>query len=143
MARIRIDLPERFIFKTKLNVRVTDLNYGDHLGNHALLGLIHEARLTFLRSMGCKNEKNVFGKSLIMADSGIVYKAESFLADELIFEIAVMDISRSSFDIIYRITRENDGVTIAIAKTGMVFFNYETGKIDSLPEAFRIAVESA
>ena len=52
MPRIRLELPDRFHFRTSLTVRVTDLNYGRHLGNDAVLGLLHEARVRFLRSLG-------------------------------------------------------------------------------------------
>lgn len=46
--RIRISLPETFPFQTEIPIRVTDLNYGNHLGNDSVLTLIHEARVCFL-----------------------------------------------------------------------------------------------
>ncbi len=52
MARIEVQLPEKFIFSTELAVRVTDLNYGNHVGNDSTLGLMHEARLQFYRKLG-------------------------------------------------------------------------------------------
>ena len=51
MARISIELPEQFPFSTELEVRVSDLNYGNHLGNDQALGLIHEARRRYLRAL--------------------------------------------------------------------------------------------
>ena len=33
MGRVKLELPETFSFSTELTVRVTDLNYGGHLGN--------------------------------------------------------------------------------------------------------------
>ncbi|NDG84238.1 MAG: thioesterase, partial [Proteobacteria bacterium] len=52
MPRIKIDLPERFAFSTELSLRITDINYGGHLGNDAVLGLVHEARVRFLKHHG-------------------------------------------------------------------------------------------
>ena len=52
MARIKLDLPGRFPFSTELRVRITDVNYGGHMGNDALLGLLHEARVQFLAHYG-------------------------------------------------------------------------------------------
>ena len=49
MPRVKVALPATFPFRTEIPVRITDLNYGGHLGNDALLGLLHEARVHFLR----------------------------------------------------------------------------------------------
>ena len=102
MPRIKLDLPEKFKFSTDLHVRISDINYGNHLGNDALLALIHEARLRFLKSMGY-SEVNVDGVGLIMADSAIVYKSEGFHGDQLTIEVSVQDITRSYCDFIYKI----------------------------------------
>ena len=51
MARIKIDLPSLFAFSTTLRVRVSDINYGGHLGNDALLSMLHDARLQYLQAM--------------------------------------------------------------------------------------------
>ena len=71
MARIKLDLPEQFPFSTELRVRITDVNYGGHMGNDALLGLLHEARVRFLTQYGF-SELNICGAGIIMADSVIV-----------------------------------------------------------------------
>lgn len=132
MARIKIELPEYFIFETSIEVRVTDLNYGNHLGNNALLGLMHEARIRFLRHYDIRDEKKVFGVGLIMSDTAIEYKAEGFLGDVLKVKIAVGDFSRVGFDIFYQFTKA-DGSILANAKTGMVCFDYETRKVTACP----------
>lgn len=134
MARIKIDLPEKFIFSTEIEVRITDMNYGGHLGNDALLGLLHEARVRFLKSIG-HTELNFYGTSLIMADAGIVYKAEVFYGDKLNIDITAGDITSHGFDLIYCVRKKNQEVA-AIAKTAMVTFDYGIRKIKSLPESF-------
>ena len=48
MARVKLQLPEAFTFSTDLDVRVSDVNYGNHLGNDRMVTLLHEARLRFL-----------------------------------------------------------------------------------------------
>ncbi len=52
MARIKIDLPDSFYFSTLFSVRITDLNYGAHVGNDTVLSFIHEARVRYLQSLG-------------------------------------------------------------------------------------------
>ncbi|MFM2048539.1 MAG: hypothetical protein RI955_1087 [Bacteroidota bacterium] len=133
MARIKLDFPEKVIFTTTMNVRITDINYGGHLGNDALLSMIHEARVRFFNSMNA-NEINFFNTSVIMGDVAIQYKGESFYNDELLFEIAVNDLSVKSFDIWYKVTKQ--GNDIAIVKTGMVCFNYKERKTENVPNEF-------
>ena len=65
MPRIKIKLPEKFIFRTEIPIRITDINYGGHLGNDSLLSIIHEARVRFLKSLGY-SESNVEGVGIIM-----------------------------------------------------------------------------
>ncbi len=148
MPRIRIDLPASFSFATDLPVRITDVNYGQHLGNDALLGLLHEARLQFLARHGY-SEQNVEGCGLLMADAAMTYKREAFHGDLLRVEVAVGDIQRAGFDVYYRVTKiatagtASAGDLVAEAKTGMVFFDYSKRKIQPTPAAFTARFEKA
>ena len=78
MPRIKIELPEKFIYKTEIPIRITDINYGGHLGNDSLLSLIHEARVRLLHHLGY-SESNVEGAGIMMIDAGIQYKSEGFM----------------------------------------------------------------
>jgi acyl-CoA thioester hydrolase len=135
MARIKIRLPEEVIFSTTLNIRITDINYGGHLGNDSVLSLIHEARVRFLNSHGF-SEQNVDGVGIIMTDSVIVYSSESFYGDEIKFDIAIDDITNTGCDIYYHMTNNKSGKEVAKVKTGIVFFNYENKKVTRTPELF-------
>lgn len=73
MNRIKIDVPETFLFATTLQIRVTDLNYGGHVGNDSFLSLLQEARQQFLLSHGYR-ELSIAGVGLIMADVAIEFK---------------------------------------------------------------------
>ena len=52
MARIKIDLPAKFSFSTNIPIRITDINFGGHVGNDTILSIIHEARAKFFTSFG-------------------------------------------------------------------------------------------
>jgi acyl-CoA thioester hydrolase len=135
MSRIEIQLPEKFIFKTDLPVRVSDLNYGNHVGNDSILTLMQEARTLFYRSMGFESEvklENSIGQ--IVSDAAIVYKSESFLGDTLLIEIAFDDVNKYGFDLYYRITNKVSEREVARGKTGIVCFDYAKRKIASIPE---------
>jgi YbgC/YbaW family acyl-CoA thioester hydrolase len=138
MARVKIDLPGTFRFQTTIPIRITDLNYGGHVGNDRILSLIHEARVDFLQSLGF-SELNMSGVSLIMADVAIEYKNELFHGDKLTIEVSAGDFTSSGFDLFYRL-QKNDltgQVLIAKAKTGMVCFDYSSRKVMRIPEAVK------
>lgn len=135
MARIEIQLPEKFIFQTEIVVRVSDLNYGNHVGNDSILTLMQEARTLFYRSMGFESEVKLEGSiGQIVSDAAIVYKAESFLGDTLQIAIAVGDLNKYGFDLFYRITNKASHKEVAHGKTGIVCFDYSKRKIASVPE---------
>ena len=135
MARVKIEMPSVYSFKTELTVRITDINYGGHLGNSNVLELIHEARVRFLKSHGY-SEINVEGYGTIMLDSVVIYKAQAFAGDILQIEVAAGDFSRLGYDIFYRITDKESGREVALAKTGIAIFDYANQKIVSPPEKF-------
>lgn len=126
MSRIQVNFPEKHIFSTEIKVRITDLNYGGHLGNDSMLALLHEARVRYLKHFGY-SEMDVEGTGIIMADVAIQFKTEAFYAERLTIAIAVGDFSRVSFDIYYKVSSGSRDV--AIAKTGIVFFNYEKKRL--------------
>ena len=135
MARIKLELPEKFYFSCELNVRVTDLNYGNHLGNDAVLSLMHEARVQWLKSIGA-SEMDFFGVSMIMADVAIVFRSEGFLGNQLRCEVQPAGFSRTGYDLFYRFTNLTTQKPMAEAKTGMVCFDYTERKVKPLPEKF-------
>jgi acyl-CoA thioesterase FadM len=136
MSRIRIELPESFAFATELPVRITDINYGGHMGNDAVLSLLHEARVRFLQHHGFGGEADIDGTGMLMVDVSIVYKREMFHGDTLRVEVGVTELGRAGCDIVYRVTRVGDAVVTAEAKTGMAFFDYRARKLQRTPERF-------
>jgi acyl-CoA thioester hydrolase len=137
MARISISLPSDFSFSTIIPIRITDVNYGGHVGNDSILSIIHEARMQFLKHHGY-SEVDFAGTGLIMIDVAINYKKELFYGDALKVSVAASDISRSTFDIVYKLETEKEGkvILIAEAKTGMVCFDYERRKMVAVPAEF-------
>jgi acyl-CoA thioester hydrolase len=133
--RVHIDLPEYWLFRTHLTVRVGDINYGGHLGNDRVLAFAHEARVRWLAELGL-SEKDVGGVGLIMADAVLTYHREAFMGDELQIALGAADVRRSSFDLIFWFSRLDDGEEIARVKTGMVCFDYDARKAARLPADF-------
>jgi len=130
MSRIKIQLPQIFPFSTSIPVRITDVNYGGHVGNDAVLSLIHEARMQFLKHFGF-TEMSFGAAGMIMADVAIEFKNEAFYGDVLMANVAAVSTGRISFDIYYKFTKAKEGkeVIVAVAKTGMVCYDYDRKKI--------------
>ncbi len=138
MPRIKLELPEHFSFSVKIPIRITDINYGGHAGNDSILAMIHEARIQFLQQHGY-DEKNFAGVGLIMNDVAIEFKKELFYGDVVEVAVTATAFERVSFDIVYQLSTHKNGkdITVAMAKTGMVCFDYNSKKISSVPEEAR------
>jgi len=136
MARIKLDMPDNYLFSTELCVRISDINYGGHMGNDAVLSMVHEARLRFLKHYHYA-EFDVEGAGIIMTDSAIVYKAESFHGDRVQVDVTVADFNKYDCDLYYLLSNKDTAVEIAHAKTGIVFFDYNERKVVAVPEGFR------
>ena len=138
MARLILDLPPRFPFSTEVEVQVGHINYGGHLGNDAMLTLIHEARVRYLRELGY-TEQDVEGVGILMVDVQLVYRSEVFHGDRLSIEVAVGDLSRTGCTFYYRVTSLQTGKEAARGRTGVVFFDYAERKVTRVPSRFTVA----
>jgi acyl-CoA thioesterase FadM len=129
--RIKLDEPQKYIFSTFIKIRVSDLNYGNHLSNDRLLSFAHQARVEWLDSLGF-SEMNFGGNGIIMTDAAVIYKSEGHLNDELKIELGLADLSRSGFDIYYKIVNQRNNKELAMVKTGILSFDYSNKKVCSI-----------
>jgi acyl-CoA thioester hydrolase len=136
MPRTKLDLPAIFEFSTDIPLRITDINYGGHLGNDTLLSILQEARLRFLQQYAY-SEKDVEGRGIIMLDAVVLYKAEAFYGDILSVEVAVADVGIHGCDLLYRVTNKASSKEVSRAKTSIAFFDYDRRKVVEVPEGFR------
>ncbi len=135
MERIKITLPPNFSFKTPIAVRVTDLNYGGHVGNDTYLTLLHEARVKYLQ-LHQYTELLFAGTSLIMADAAIEYKRELTHFDTAFISVVASGFDKIGFDLFYLIEVEinSEWFVAAKAKTGMMCFDYKEKKRTPVPD---------
>lgn len=136
MGKIKIDLPEQFVYKTKIPVRVSDLNYGAHLGNDSVLRFIHEARVRFLHSEGL-SEFDTYGAGLIQSDAVLLYKSEAFYGDLIEVALGFGEFTHISCDFVYQLYLVKSGKEVARAKTRIVFYDYNQKKKLPVPDEFR------
>jgi len=136
MARIKLEMPAHYFTVQKVRVRITDINYGNHVGNDAFVGILHDARMQWLSTHDF-TELDVQGTGLIMGDLAVEFKNESFYGDEVEVAIGVDNIGRVNFDLYYRLTTSRNGevILLANAKTGLICYDYKQKKIAPVPEA--------
>ena len=138
MARIKIELPSDFIAICNIPVRITDINYGDHVGNDAFVAIVHEARMQWLQQYDY-TELQIEGIGLIMSDLAVEFKNESFYGDVVEVKIGTGEISRVSFELLYQLSakRKNEVILLAHARTAMVCYDYAAKKVAGIPEKLR------
>lgn len=138
MARIKLKLPANILVTISIPIRITDLNYGNHVGNDAIVSIIHEARVQFL-SMHSMAELDAAGTALIMSELAVEYKNESFYGDVIDIAIYCGEITKVGFELYYKLSskRKEGNVLVAHAKTAMVCYNYENKSIQSMPDRLK------
>ena len=136
MSRIQIDLPAILPFQVTYRLRITDMNYGNHLGNDRVLALAHEARIDFLASLGLTELDLGEQTSIIMADAAIEFKSEGFAGNDITIQVGAGDFSRAGFAMYYKMVNITTGKDLAYVKTGIVCFDYAVRKVRSVPASF-------
>jgi acyl-CoA thioester hydrolase len=143
LPRIKIDLPSHFSFSTNIPVRITDINHGGHVGNDTILSIIHEARVQFLKKYNYE-ELKLAGVGLIMSDVAIEFRSELFYGDIVTASVTATEFSKVAFELYYKLEKTTGDKTtlVAIAKTGMVCYNYDKKKIVAVPEEAKATLNS-
>jgi acyl-CoA thioesterase FadM len=134
MPKIKLIEQPLYSFQYRTVLKIRDINYGNHLSNDAVVGLIHEARIDMFNKVGC-SELDLGDKTgIIIADLVVNYKNQGYLGDKVIIHLEIDEIGKKSFRIFYKIERGND--TIALAETGVVMYDYQAEKITVVPKVF-------
>ena len=133
----RVKLVERSSYEHSytLDVRTTDLNYAGHLGNEALLGLVHEARARFMQKLNLNTIISP-GQStgLIIADLVVNFKAEAFAHELLTIDSQIGELGSRSFRLFHRL--HNELKLVALVETGLVAWSYDASQAVKLPAIF-------
>ncbi|MBC8332768.1 MAG: thioesterase family protein [Anaerolineae bacterium] len=141
MPRVKLSEQPQYEFCHPMTVRATDINYGAHLANEAVLEFAHEARAQFFAVLGFKaTDTNQHHLGMIIGDVIVNYKAEAFLHDRLEIDCQIDELKKKSFRFLQRIRRGDQ--IIALIETGMVSFDYQTRSIAPLPEKFLSALNA-
>ncbi|MBB3230321.1 acyl-CoA thioesterase [Halomonas stenophila] len=143
MERVRLAFPEADIrHRHPLTVRVTDMNYGRHLGHDALVSLLHEARISALAALGLA-EGDMGGYPSVAADLAVQYQAEARWPDALVVDTAIPAPGRRTITVYHRIRREADAAVVATARLNLMLVDPAAGRPVSIPGAVRDCLTGA
>ncbi len=124
-----------FYFTFSYNVGVSDINYGGHVANSAVLNIFQDARIAFLASLGPYTELDLGGCGIIMPEAHVYFRQEMFLRDQLQVGVRCTKMKRSSFVLEYRVERAGE-LTVE-GETPIVCFDYQKRKPCRIPIAFQ------
>ena len=139
MPRIKLDYPGPTIFTTDIPVRVSDLNYGNHLGHDRLISILHEARVRCFRAFGFE-EHDIEGRGILVVDLAVTYQREAFYGQTLRVEVAIGEVATRGCALLYRVTDAGNGEAVALARTGIVFIEPVSRRVVAIPPAFRTLI---
>lgn len=140
MPRVKLHPQPIYEFHYELTLQVRDINYGGHLGNDALVGLLHEARINLFHSLGLSEMNLGDGQTgIIMADLVVNFVEEGFMLDRLDIGSHIGEVTKHSFRIFHRLDKGDK--ILALAETGLIAFNYTKRKIAPIPASFQQALE--
>ena len=143
MPRVKLLEQKNYPISLTLDVRVSDLNYGAHLGYDHLLSLAHQARVELFTEMGV-TELNLGDKKtgIVAADLAVQYKGEAFVLDSLLFETAPVEIGLASFRLAHRVSNLTTKRPVALIEIGFAAFDLEARRSGRLPEGFKKRLEA-
>ncbi|MDF1761558.1 MAG: acyl-CoA thioesterase [Coxiellaceae bacterium] len=91
------------VYSTSINVLLSHLNYGNHLGNDSVLTVLQEARMRWLLSInpGCSEIAIEGNVGWMVRQATVEYLSQAYYDNELLINISVSDCTRSTFLLSY------------------------------------------
>jgi len=134
MPQTKIDPLFEALFSCNIQVRVADLNYGNHLSNDRVLSYFHEVRVLWL-SQNNLSELDVGGCGLIMTGANVEYLQQAHLHQQLTLTLGLREVGKVRFTIIYQLCDSQTNHVIALGETHMGCFDYQNQKPTRAPQS--------
>jgi len=136
MARISIELPDRYTFHTDIPLLLMHINLGGHLDNALLLTLVAEARQRYFASLGYTST-NLDGVLTYVGDMCVVYCSEARYRETMVVSMAFREFNKYGFDIVWRVSDKTTDREVARGKTGIVCVDPEEKKVALIPAGLK------
>ncbi len=133
MEKVQLHYPDNTLLSHKVTVRLGDLSLAAHLGFDHLVNMIHDAVANFMDYAGLDMTDVDQKIRIIVVDFSIQYLSEAFRKDRLRIDMAVGEIRTKGFALYFKIFNETREMKVAIAKIGLVFFDYSSHSPVEIP----------
>ncbi|MDX1692746.1 MAG: thioesterase family protein [Ketobacteraceae bacterium] len=133
--RVQIDFPGQAIFEYQMTIGKEHENSGGHLAHDKVVTIIGDCRDAWFESMGfpgCRVDE----LGIVNSDLMLMYIAEGFHNDRLTVKLALADLNKYGGDMLMQAIREQDGQEVFRAKSGFVFYDYNSRKVSQRPDRF-------
>jgi len=131
-----------FKFSRRVDIRFVDVDAMGHVNNAHYATYFEEARSAYMRALFPEEDRlDDLGESFpfILLDLYCRYLSPARLDDVLDVGIRLSRLGGKSFEFEYLVTSQFDGRAVATGKTTQVYYNYETGRTEQIPESLREA----
>lgn len=119
-------------YKISIPVRISDINYGGHLGHAELTKITHQARLKMLKHFSL-SETDISGAGIIVRRMETSYKGEAFFDETLTLYIRISKPEKSSCLVEYQINKDSDTPVATVYET-IMFMDYIRRKPVRVPQ---------
>lgn len=127
-------------FKSRLKVRLDDINHGNHLDVSRIVSFLANTRAILFKSLGI-DEFDGNGNGIITASVDIKLKSQAQFDDSLLFIIRVARVKPVRFDLVYDIINETTGNQLASAVVCIAYINYNTGRPTKISDEMSKAIK--
>ena len=134
MAKVQLQYPGNTLISHEVTVRFGDLSLAAHLGFDYQVNLIHDALATFMDYLGLDMTDADQEIKVIVVDFAIQYLSEAFRKDRLRIDMAVGEIRTKGFALYFKIFNQTRERQVAIAKLGLVCFDYSRHASVEIPK---------
>ena len=130
------------IYTHHINVRISDLNYGNHLSFNSLAGMLQECNVRWLKSINLNStEINIQDNiAWMVKELNIKYISEAFYDNNLVISMYLKSTRQTSITIHYEIDNKTLHKKTSIATCELVFVSTILKKITPIPSCISHAL---
>jgi acyl-CoA thioester hydrolase len=129
------------MYISKYKVRISDINYGGHMGNERALVAFQQARIEWLETLGLSELNIGEDRGLIQRRANVEYLREISLGDILNIKIYPVEIKGSYFVLGHEVNNQN-GITVLTGNVTLGSFDYNNKKLAKIPNTLKEILEN-
>lgn len=123
------------IHELTTRVRFSETDALGHVNNVSYYIYMEEARITLLEAIGCVMDTDRW--QFIVASTGCNYLSQAYFGQVLRISTTVSKIGTKSFHLEHDIADAKTGTSVALGRSVLVYFNFQTQQSEPLPDAVR------